>query len=257
MTGVRSLGRYNVFENEGFNWDLVQQAGQIIGPDKYTLNTEACVCGPAQPLGSDWSHGEWYGADIVNDLAIGGARGWVDWNLLLDARGGPNHVQNFCEAPVMRNQVLPGPSGVDREQHAQHQGLGTYAVPVGNTSQLVLLPQFWYMGHVSRFVPPGAIILNSSLELSSSLLEAAAAARAHPLTRSGAVWTRHGEVGSDPVTPPIAALTVDRQDGVTVVVLLNTLDDDVTVNVEDAPNRVAAVPVPAHGAVTLTYSTSA
>ncbi len=27
--------------------------------------------------------------------------GWVDWNLVLDARGGPNHVGNFCGAPIM------------------------------------------------------------------------------------------------------------------------------------------------------------
>jgi len=27
--------------------------------------------------------------------------GWVDWNIVLDARGGPNHVGNFCGAPIM------------------------------------------------------------------------------------------------------------------------------------------------------------
>ncbi len=27
--------------------------------------------------------------------------GWVDWNCVLDSRGGPNHVGNFCGAPVM------------------------------------------------------------------------------------------------------------------------------------------------------------
>jgi glucosylceramidase len=27
--------------------------------------------------------------------------GWVDWNIVLDQRGGPNHVGNFCGAPIM------------------------------------------------------------------------------------------------------------------------------------------------------------
>ena len=27
----------------------------------------------------------------------------MDWNVLLDEKGGPNHVGNYCEAPLMRN----------------------------------------------------------------------------------------------------------------------------------------------------------
>jgi len=27
--------------------------------------------------------------------------GWIDWNVVLDERGGPNHVGNFCGAPIM------------------------------------------------------------------------------------------------------------------------------------------------------------
>lgn len=29
--------------------------------------------------------------------------GWVDWNIVLDHNGGPNHVGNFCGAPIMIN----------------------------------------------------------------------------------------------------------------------------------------------------------
>lgn len=28
-------------------------------------------------------------------------QGWIDWNLVLDHKGGPNHVGNFCGAPIM------------------------------------------------------------------------------------------------------------------------------------------------------------
>lgn len=27
--------------------------------------------------------------------------GWIDWNVVLDKKGGPNHVGNFCGAPIM------------------------------------------------------------------------------------------------------------------------------------------------------------
>ncbi len=27
--------------------------------------------------------------------------GWIDWNVVLDRRGGPNHVGNYCGAPIM------------------------------------------------------------------------------------------------------------------------------------------------------------
>ena len=27
--------------------------------------------------------------------------GWVDWNVVLDRNGGPNHVGNYCGAPIM------------------------------------------------------------------------------------------------------------------------------------------------------------
>jgi glucosylceramidase len=28
-------------------------------------------------------------------------KGWIDWNVVLDKKGGPNHVGNFCGAPIM------------------------------------------------------------------------------------------------------------------------------------------------------------
>ncbi len=28
-------------------------------------------------------------------------KGWVDWNIVLDQKGGPNHAGNFCGAPIM------------------------------------------------------------------------------------------------------------------------------------------------------------
>lgn len=53
----------------------------------------------------------------------------MDWNLVLDIQGGPNHVGNYCSAPII----------LDTEQDA-------------------LLPQssYYYLGHFARFIKPGA-----------------------------------------------------------------------------------------------------
>ncbi|MEJ0080259.1 MAG: hypothetical protein WDM78_04710 [Puia sp.] len=36
---------------------------------------------------------------MINDFNDGTVA-WTDWNILLDEQGGPNHVGNFCFAPV-------------------------------------------------------------------------------------------------------------------------------------------------------------
>lgn len=41
-----------------------------------------------------------YAHDIMGNLNAG-AVGWIDWNMLLDDTGGPNHVGNVCDAPMM------------------------------------------------------------------------------------------------------------------------------------------------------------
>jgi glucosylceramidase len=41
-----------------------------------------------------------YARNIIVSLDHGMA-GWIDWNVVLDKEGGPNHVGNFCGAPIM------------------------------------------------------------------------------------------------------------------------------------------------------------
>lgn len=77
---------------------------------------------------SDWKLGERYGKSMIQDFNAG-AVGWTDWNILLDEKGGPNHVKNFCFAPV----------------HALTQ-----------TGELVYTNSFYYIGHFSKFIRPGA-----------------------------------------------------------------------------------------------------
>ena len=38
--------------------------------------------------------------DILQDL-LHWCTGWVDWNLLVDVTGGPNHLGNRCDANII------------------------------------------------------------------------------------------------------------------------------------------------------------
>jgi glucosylceramidase len=82
----------------------------------------------------DWSLGEKYGLSMVNDFNAG-AVGWTDWNVLLDEKGGPNHVGNFCYAPVIANTR-------DGSVH--------------------YVNSYYYIGHFSKFIRPGAKRVASS-----------------------------------------------------------------------------------------------
>ncbi len=61
---------------------------------------------------------------------------FCDWNLLLNTEGGPNHVGNFCDAPIMAD--------IEKD---------TFFV---NDS-------YYYIGHFSKFVKRGAVRIGSSI----------------------------------------------------------------------------------------------
>jgi O-glycosyl hydrolase len=123
-------------------------------PSKWMLGTEASWIATVQ---HSWAVGELYALDILADLANGvigcvspspfpspslpshvtpslpPARRWTDWNVLLDVTGGPNHINRTdIGAPIL---LLPN---------------GT----------LEFQPSYFYMGHVSRWVQPGAVRVN-------------------------------------------------------------------------------------------------
>ena len=71
-------------------------------PDKELLFTEGCV---EYTRGEDRKatqerKAEQYAHAVIGSLNAGAA-GFIDWNLLLNEKGGPNHARNFCEAPLM------------------------------------------------------------------------------------------------------------------------------------------------------------
>jgi len=88
--------------------------------------TEACQEGG--PHRGEWRVGERYADNIIRDLSHW-TEAWLDWNLLLDESGGPNHVRNFCSAPLI----------ADVKQDKVH-----------------VQPSYYYIGHFSRYILPGA-----------------------------------------------------------------------------------------------------
>ena len=71
-----------------------------ISPGKNLMLTEACIEKFCFDRIGDWSLEEKYGYSMIGDFN-NGAAGLTDWNILLDETGGPNHVGNFCFAPII------------------------------------------------------------------------------------------------------------------------------------------------------------
>ena len=115
----------------GFHWygenhfDHVQLVHDA-WPDKQLLFTEGCQEGG--PHHGSWELGERYARSIINDLNRWTV-GWIDWNLLLDMQGGPNHVGNLCSAPILADAAT---------DTLHHQS------------------SYFYLGHFARFAQPGA-----------------------------------------------------------------------------------------------------
>ena len=59
-------------------------------PDKPILATEATEARETDPKNPTWSKGEHYAHDIMGDMN-NWVVGFIDWNLILDLLGGPNH----------------------------------------------------------------------------------------------------------------------------------------------------------------------
>jgi glucosylceramidase len=65
-------------------------------------------------------------------------RGWIDWNIVLDQDGGPNHVGNFCGAPIMIDV---------------------------NTKEVYYTPLYYVLAQFSRTIRPGDKVLQTAKTL--------------------------------------------------------------------------------------------
>lgn len=128
----------------GFHWyedwsggkqqfENVQRVNEAF-PEKHLIFTEGCIGNFDLAKINDWNMGEHYGESMINDFN-NGTVAWTDWNILLDEQGGPNHVKNFCFAPVHYNT---------------------------KTDELIFNNEFYYIGHFSKFIKPGARRISAS-----------------------------------------------------------------------------------------------
>lgn len=100
-------------------------------PDLELYFTEGCVEYSRFADSNEVYKAEMYAHDILGNLNAG-TNGYMDWNMLLDEKGGPNHVGNFCAAPMMCN-------------------------PKENTVEKRLT--YYYIGHFSKYIQEGAVRL--------------------------------------------------------------------------------------------------
>jgi glucosylceramidase len=108
-------------------------------PTHHLLATEQCATGAPEAKNDNYNTATRYAHDIIGDLA-NGAEGWVDWNMVLNQQGGPNHLNNWCEAPIIAN---------------------------ANTGNLEYGPSYYYMKQFSKYVRPGAVRIKATSNNSS------------------------------------------------------------------------------------------
>ena len=121
---------YHWYENWSGGLQMFENVAKVheMYPQKNLLFTEASVEKFNAANYQSWANAERYGRSMINDFNDGTV-GWTDWNILLDETGGPNHVANFCFAPI----------------HADTK-----------TGELIYTPAYYYIGQFSKFIRAGA-----------------------------------------------------------------------------------------------------
>ncbi len=118
---------YETWTTSGMLFDNVRRVHETY-PNASLMLTEASIEKFKFDQVGDWALGERYGHSMVGDFNAGTV-GWTDWNVLLDETGGPNHVSNFCFAPVIADT---------------------------KAGKLIYTNAYYYIGHFSKFIRPGA-----------------------------------------------------------------------------------------------------
>lgn len=96
-------------------------------PNMLSVFTEGCAEGFSNDKAYAEKNAERYAHEIIGCFN-NGCHAFIDWNILLDENGGPNHASNFCEAPVMAD----GKGGIKFN------------------------PSYYVIGHFSRHLVSGA-----------------------------------------------------------------------------------------------------
>ncbi|MCI8760555.1 MAG: glycoside hydrolase family 30 protein [Clostridia bacterium] len=97
-------------------------------PNLLLFHTEGCTGYSHFKPQDELFNAEMYAYEIMEDFNHG-TNGFIDWNIVLDYKGGPNHVKNYCNSLIMINKK-------------------------GN--DLIKTPAFYYVSHFAKFLKPFA-----------------------------------------------------------------------------------------------------
>ena len=119
-----------------YSGDHFEQLSMIkkLFPEKHLVFTEGCVEYSRFSRNDHLAHARMYAHDIIGDLN-NGVDCFMHWSMIFDQNGGPNHVNNFCEAIIM----------CDTEKK----------------EYIKTLP-YYYISHFSRYIQPGAVRIGFS-----------------------------------------------------------------------------------------------
>jgi glucosylceramidase len=62
---------------------------------------------------------------------------FIDWNMILDSKGGPNYVGNYCESPIMYNE---------------------------DKDELIYNPSYYMISHLSKFIDKGDVRIDTKVD---------------------------------------------------------------------------------------------
>ncbi|CAD5232430.1 unnamed protein product [Bursaphelenchus xylophilus] len=116
------------------NWDKLDLTHNL-RPDKFIWATEATIDDFGHEYGH-WYNAEKYADDIIKNLRRHVA-GWIEWSLWTNLHGGPSYMGNFVGSSVIVNST-------SQEFYKQ--------------------PQFYALGHFSKFLTADSIVLDSTFE---------------------------------------------------------------------------------------------
>jgi|MDSV01.2.fsa_nt_gb glucosylceramidase len=123
-------------------------------PNLSLMATEATLEAPGrQTIGtSPWKEAQKYAVDIIGDLNEN-TEGWIEWNVLLDSKGGPT-----CIGPTNNEFCTPLVGHCD-------------APILADTKKQTLeyRDTFWIMAHFSRFIPRGSVRVSMTNDTETGL----------------------------------------------------------------------------------------
>lgn len=134
------------------NIELVSRAF----PGMFLIHTEGCTGYSKFNPNDEVKNAEIYAHDILGDLNAG-IHGYIDWNMILDNKGGPNHKNNFCNSPVMINSEK-----TDYIKNLSYYYIGHFCKYIKPNAQRIAYSKYTQDIEVTTFINPDnsiAIIL--------------------------------------------------------------------------------------------------